>query len=157
MSRNKLLHAVNITLAVILFLPTMSLAENTRGCTKQSVAGSWAFTTTGTIVGIGPAGAIGTYVADGSGNLSGSQTRSLNGDVADETFTGTYSVDSNCRGTDVIQVYESGVLVRTTILRTSYDDNGEHARAIFQSLMLPDGSTLPTVLTIDAERISSNK
>jgi hypothetical protein len=155
MSRKVLVYALTVTLVV--FVPAFASAENTSRCTKQSVAGSWAFTTTGTIVGIGQAGAIGTYVADGSGNLSGSQTRSLNGDVADETFTGTYTVDSNCTGTDVIQVYESGVLVRTTTLRTAYDDNGKHARAIFQSLVLPDGSTLPTILIIDAERISTDR
>jgi hypothetical protein len=103
---------------------------------------------------IGPVAAVGIFTADASGNLSGSQTRSLAGAIADETFTGTYVVNSDCTGTDVIQVYESGVLVRTSTLKVVYDQNGREARAIFQSVVLPNGTSLPAVLTIEAKRIT---
>jgi hypothetical protein len=122
-------------------------------CSRLSVAGAWAFTTNGSIPLIGPVAAVGMYTADGSGKLVGTQTRSLNGDVGDETFTGTYTVDSNCTGIDVIQVYQSGVLVRTTTLKVIYDEGGTDARAIFTTVVLPDGTVLPTVLTIEAKRI----
>jgi hypothetical protein len=122
-------------------------------CSAASVAGKWTFTTTGSIPGIGPVAAVGSYVADASGNLTGSQTRSLNGDVAVETFTGTSTVNSDCTGTDVIQVFESGVLVRTSTLGVVYDDDGSRARAIFTLLVLPDGTSLPTILTIDARHV----
>jgi hypothetical protein len=121
-------------------------------CSAASVAGKWTFTTTGSIPAIGPVAAVGSYVADAAGNLKGGQTRSLNGDVADETFTGTATVNADCTGTDVIQVFESGVLVRTSTLSIEYDDDGQNARAIFTSLILPDGTSLPTILTIDAKR-----
>ncbi|PYV66442.1 MAG: hypothetical protein DMG84_20540 [Acidobacteria bacterium] len=94
---------------------------------------------------------------DASGNLAGTQTRSLNGDVADETFTGNAIVNPDCTGTDVIQVFESGVLVRTTMLNLVYDDNGRAARAIFKSLVLPNGASLPAVLAIEAQKVFSGK
>jgi hypothetical protein len=122
-------------------------------CTIAAVAGKWTFTTNGSVLGVGPVAAVGSYVGDGSGNLVGSQTRSLNGDVADETFTGTLKVNPDCTGTDVIQVFESGQLVRTSTLSVVYDYNGRNARAIFRSLVLPNGTSLPTVLTIDAKRV----
>jgi len=124
-------------------------------CSSKTAIGSWGFTSTGSIPVIGPVAAVGIFTADGSGNLSGSQTRSLAGAIADETFTGTYTVNSDCTGTDVIQVYESGVLVRTSTLKVVYDQNGRESRAIFQSVVLPNGTSLPAVLTIEAKRITS--
>lgn len=138
---------------VLIFLST-SIAQS-RHCSAALVSGKWAFTTTGTIPVIGPVSAVGTFAADSSGKLTGSQTRSLNGDVADETFTGTATVNPDCTGVDVIQVYESGVLVRTTTLNLVYDDEGREARAIFRSLVLPGGTTLQTVLTIEARKVFS--
>lgn len=124
-------------------------------CSNKTAAGTWAFTVSGSIPAIGAAASVGTYTADASGNLSGSQTRSLAGSVADETLTGTYTVNSDCTGTDVIQVFEAGVLVRTSTLKVIYDENGRGARAIFSLVVLPDGSLLPTVLTVDARKITT--
>lgn len=144
--------AIAFAAASVLILLSTSHAQS-RHCSAALVSGKWAFTTTGTIPAIGPVSAVGTFTADRSGNLTGSQTRSLNGDIADETFTGTSNVNEDCTGVDVIQVYESGVLVRTTTLNLVYDDNGRGARAIFKSLVQPDGTTLPTVLTIEARKM----
>jgi hypothetical protein len=52
-------------------------------------------------------------------------------------------------------VFESGVLVRTSTLKVVYDQNGREERAIFQSVVLPNGTSLPAVLTIEAKRITS--
>jgi hypothetical protein len=144
-----------IVLAVtfVLGVTGTSHANDSGHCSRASVAGKWAFTTTGSIPGIGPVAAVGSFTADASGNLKGSQARSLNGDVADETFTGTATVNPDCTGTDVIQVFESGVLVRTSTLSVLYDENGREVRAIFTSLVLPDGTSLPTILTIEAKRV----
>ena len=141
---------------VLLFVAgvALSLAGMAQAsCSKVSVAGQWAFTTNGSIAGVGPVAAVGTYFADTWGNLKGSQTRSLNGAVADETFTGTATVNPDCSGTDVIQVFESGTLVRTSSLSVQYDENGRGVRAIFTSITLPDGTSLPTILTIDGSRV----
>jgi hypothetical protein len=123
-------------------------------CSVASASGKWAFTTTGSIQGVGDVAAVGIYTADPSGHLSGSQTRSLAGQVAAETFTGTFAVKPNCTGSATIQVFESGTLVRTSTLAVAYDDNIREQRAIFTSVVLPDGTSLPTVLTIQARRIS---
>lgn len=141
------------TLTVVLGAAAIAQASDVGRCSRASVAGKWAFTTTGSIPGIGPVAAVGSFTQDASGNLKGSQTRSLNGDVADETFTGTASVNPDCTGADVIQVFQSGVLVRTSSLSVVYDENGQDVRAIFTSLVLPDGTSLPTILTIEAKRV----
>src|SRR2546427_386255 len=78
---------------------------------------------------------------------------SLIGDVADETFAGTYTVNSDCTETDVVQVFLSGQLVRTTTVQSVVDENGQHARSIYSKVELPDGTLLPAVITADATRL----
>jgi hypothetical protein len=126
-------------------------------CTSRTAAGTWGFTTTGSIPGIGPVAATGIFTQDESGNITGTQTRSLNGAIADETFMGTATVNPDCTGTDTIQIFEGGDLVRTSTLHVVLDDNGREARAIFTSLVLPNGPSLPTVLTIEARRVSPKR
>jgi hypothetical protein len=65
----------------------------------------------------------------------------------------TYTVNSDCTGTEVAQVYQSGQLVRTTTLQIVIDQNGDHARSIFSKVELPDGTLLPAVITLDATRL----
>jgi hypothetical protein len=132
-------------------------ASDARSCSTASIAGKFGFTTTGSIPAIGPVAATGLFTQDTSGNITGTQTRSLNGDIADETFTGTATVNPDCTGTDTIQVFEIGVLVRTTTLHVVYDDDGREARAVFTSLVLPDGTSLPSIITIEAGRLFPGK
>jgi hypothetical protein len=132
-------------------------ASHARRCSTASIAGKFGFTTTGSIPAIGPVAATGLFAQDTSGNIAGTQTRSLNGDIADETFAGTALVNPDCTGTDTIQVFESGVLVRTTILHVVYDDDEREARAVFTSLVLPDGTSLPSIITIEARRLFPRK
>ena len=47
----------------------------------------------------------------------------------------------------------SGQLQRTAVLALVYDSNENHARMIFQSLTLPDGTNVPVVLTVEANRL----
>lgn len=147
-------------LLIILFTlaaVSAAYASDARRCSTASVAGKFGFTTTGSVPAIGPVAATGRFSQDASGNITGTQTRSLNGDIADETFAGTATVNPDCTGTDTIQVFESGVLVRTTTLHVVYDDDGREARAVFTSLVLPDGTSLPSIITIEARRIFPGK
>ncbi len=135
---------------------TIGHAQNKPRCSNASVAGKWAFTSTGTLIlPTGPVqvAAVATFTEDASGNLSGSQTRSLGGDVADETFTGTAAVNPDCTATYVVEVFQSGALVRTTTLHVVFDDNLRSARGIFTALVLSNGASLPTVLTLDGKRL----
>jgi len=47
----------------------------------------------------------------------------------------------------------NGQLQRTAALALVYDNNGNHARMIFQSLTLPNSTNVPVVITIDANRL----
>ena len=64
-------------------------------CTNATLAGSY-----GSVQyqGNGYATHLIHYAADGKGNVSGSDTRSVGGTIVMKTFTGTYSVSKNCTG-----------------------------------------------------------
>ena len=154
--RSKRLVSLLITLFALSAV-SVAHASDARRCSTASIAGKFGFTTTGSIPAIGPVAATGVFTQDRSGKITGTQTRTLHGDVADESFTGTATVNPDCTGTDTIQVFESGVLVRTTTLHVVYDDDGREARAVFTSLVLPDGTSLPSIIIIEARRLFPGK
>ena len=140
----------------ILTLALLAVAPSLHGttCSNATAGGNWGFTTNGSVIGLGPVGAVGSFSQDPSGNLVGAQTRSLNGGVADETLTGNVTVNPNCTATATINVYQSGTLVRITTLNVVYVNNVRDAHAIFTSLVLqPSGTALPTVITVDLKRL----
>jgi hypothetical protein len=156
MKHNIALTTLMIAFVALFFLNTAATAQAKlplHSCSNATLAGKWGFTSTGFLIGIGPVAATAISTFDGKGNLSGSQTRSVNGDVADETFAGTYTVNSDCTATDIVKVYQSGQLVRTTTLQIVIDQNGEHGHAIFSKVELPDYTILPAVITLDATRL----
>lgn len=137
-------------------LALASQAAQASQCSNAAAAGSWAYTYTGTIFTPGgplPAASVGHFRQDAAGNVSGSQARTVAGSSGSEHITGTVTVNSDCSATATIQVLVNGQLQRTAALALVYDNNGNHARMIFQSLILPDGTNVPVVLTIDANRI----
>jgi hypothetical protein len=132
-------------------------AEDNGSCSTATVAGKWGYTYTGTIflpTGAVPAASVGSFTQDTKGNLAGSQNRSVGGAYAQETVTGTVTVNRDCTGTLNANVYQSGQLVRTAVIDLVYDNNRTHLRAIFQSATLTDGTDLPVVITIDGMRLS---
>jgi hypothetical protein len=128
-------------------------------CSDASLAGEWGFTITGTIilpnVGPAPVGAVGRIAFDRKGKVVGEQTRSVGGEVADETFSGTYKATADCMADFTVQVFESGNLVRTSTVHLILDDNLREIRAIFTSSALPDSTPLPSILTAEAKRLFS--
>ena len=50
-------------------------------------------------------------------------------------------------------MFVNGQLQRTAVLAVVFDQKMNHARAIFQSLVLPDGSNIPVVITSDNSRL----
>ena len=127
-------------------------------CSNAIVVGGWGFTGTGVIIlptGPVPVAAVGTAQFDPEGNISGSQDRSLGGDSQHETFSGTYSITRSCALTITTNVYDdAGNLQRTTTLRGVVVRNGRQTRMIYQSITLPSGAPLPSVLTLEADRIA---
>jgi len=155
-------HVVRTLLLVtaVAVLTLAPLPAHASPCSYASTAGSWAYTYTGTIFtpsGPLPAASVGHFMQDKAGNVSGSQARSVAGSSGIEDVSGSVTVNSNCTASATINVLVNGQLQRTATLAVVYDSNGNHARMIFQSLTLPNGTNVPVVLTIDANRLSTKE
>jgi hypothetical protein len=150
------------TLGIVFFATLISLVPaaqaHNRSCSQAGVAGDWGYTYTGTIVlptGAIPAAAVGRFTLDAEGNISGTQTRNVGGSVAEETIKGTGTVNHDCTATYKVDVYDgAGNLLRTAVLASVFVDNETELRAMFASLVLPNGASLPTVITVNAKKLS---
>jgi hypothetical protein len=79
--------------------PTSPETDQRTTCSAASLHGTFGFTATGTVDGVGPVARVGWETFDGEGNASGTVTTSLNGSVSPSTFTATYTVNPTCTGT----------------------------------------------------------
>ena len=128
-------------------------------CTSATAAGTFGFTTTGILIlpaptGPVPVGAVGSITFDLNGNAAGSQDRSLGGAFAHETLTGTLTVNRDCTISLLANVFDSsGTLVRTSTIDGVLVNNGKQIRAIFETVVLANGVSLGSVLTVDANRV----
>jgi hypothetical protein len=132
-------------------LASLAPVANAHSCSAENVAGTYAYTSSGTIVNpaVGPFAAVGNITFAGSGSLTGAQTTSIAGDFFDETISGSFSVNSDCTATATVNVYHGTTLARATNLNIVFDDNRKSARGIFL--------TAGTVITVSARRISSDQ
>lgn len=148
--RGKCLGSLIVT--VLTFgLAAPALADD--NCSLARSAGKWSFTDQGTIIGIGPRTAVGVFAFDREGNLqNGVATASLNGAVAGETFSGTYTVNPDCTGTISVDIFASGTKILVVNLNVAFDDDMKHMRAIFASVAMPNGTPLHTVINLDARK-----
>jgi len=144
------------TLAILTVVPLRAEASH---CSQSSAAGDWAYTYTGTVYAPDPfpAAAVGHFSEDSKGNVTGSQTHTLAGATEVEDISGSLTVNQDCTGSGTINVLLSGELLRTATLNVAFDSDGNHARLIFTSLILADGTVLPVVVTVDAMRVSPGK
>src|SRR5215475_13704300 len=141
---------------LVLFAPHAQAAQ----CSLNGAAGKYGFTLTGAVItqaGAIPIAAVGRANLDASGNATGSESRSVGGGFADETFTGSYTVNADCTGTATVQFFESGQLVRTSILSLVFDNNQREIRMVQKSLQLPSGAFLPVVIVVEAKKIFSEE
>lgn len=76
----------------------------------------------------------------------------MSGSFALETFTGTYTVNADCTGTTTLQFFESGQLVRTSVLSIVFDNHEREIRMVQESLELPNGAF---VITAEARKMFS--
>jgi hypothetical protein len=157
MKRNStptMLAAFVVTL--VLSVAATAQSSGSKHCSNAMASGNWAYTYTGTIFtqnGPLPAASVGRYFQDTAGNVVGSQTRSVAGNSGVEDTAGNVTVNKDCTATATINVLVSGQLQRSAALAVVYDSNGNHARMIFQSLTLPDGTNVPVVIILDANRL----
>ena len=124
-------------------------------CSFARAAGTYGVNTSGTVIGVGPRVSAGTVTLDAVGNVSGKATSSLNGVVAGETFSGTYTVNSDCTGAfNNLEIRDlSGTLLLTVTADAAWDDNMREIRGVFTSARLPDGTLLPTVISVEARKM----
>ena len=129
-------------------------------CTSATAAGTFGFTTTGTLIlpsGPVPVGAVGLITFDLNGNAAGSQDRSLGGAFAHETLTGTLTVNRDCTISLLANVFDSsGTLVRTSTIDGVLVNNGKQIRGIFETVVLANGVSLGSVLTVDGNRVQGH-
>lgn len=122
-------------------------------CSLKRAAGKWSFTDNGTVLGIGSRVAVGVLTLDAAGNVSnGAATSSLNGTISQETFSGTYTVNPDCTGTISVTIYSAGVELFVISLNSAFDQDMKHIRAIFTSVVTPNGTVLPAVIGLDGNK-----
>ena len=141
---------IRIALGVFLLIALLGITNTAHAssCRLSGVAGTYGYTTSGSIPTIGAVASVGRIVLDASGNLTGSQTSSFNGTIVHETLSGTYTVNADCTGTATVNVYHSGVLARTTNLEVIFENEQRELRAIFM--------TAGTVLTVNGKKTFHN-
>jgi hypothetical protein len=111
------------------------------------------FTDSGTVVGVGPRTAVGRLTLDAAGNLlNGAATSSLDGAIANETFSGTYTVNPDCMGTISVDIFASGVELFAITGNIAFDNDMKHMRGIFTSVVEPNGTSLLGSLAGAADR-----
>jgi hypothetical protein len=117
----------------LVFAPAVQARE--RACSAAGVAGAWGYTNAGSIPARGAFAfvSVGRAVLDASGKASGNQTTSLNGAIFQETITGSFTVNADCTGTAVVNVFQGQTLVRTSLLDLVFVDNMNEARGIVLS------------------------
>jgi hypothetical protein len=142
-------------LSFAVLLAGLTPAAHASTCSTATVAGDWGFTLTGTLLpstGPVPAAATGKANADTDGKISAMEARNVGGSYAKETGAGKWTVRPDCTGMLNLKFYESGKLVRTSVLAVVFDDNQTHFRLVQKSLTLPDGTQVPVVITADGKK-----
>lgn len=139
------LHSLLFGAISLAFLVGITPTAQARSCSLTGVAGKYGYTTSGSIPTLGPFAAVGTVTLEPSGNFAGTQMTSINGALVAETVSGSYTVNADCTGTAIVNVFHGGVLARTTNLNVVFDNNQRELRAIFL--------TAGTVLTIDGRKM----
>jgi hypothetical protein len=144
--------AVVFAVALMVGLAATAHADD-HACSMARAAGKWSFTDSGTVIGVGPRTAVGVFTLDGNGNVvDASATSSLNGSIAVETFSGTYTVNPDCTGTINVTIYASGVAILNVTLNTAFDDCMRQIRGLFTSVTEPNGTPLSTAVALEGKR-----
>lgn len=152
------------SMLVILSIATLyvSMAPATQAqdnsCSTARAAGDWGFTLSGAILlPTGPVPVAGVVRAsiDTDGNVTtATEARNVGGGFANETLTASWTVESDCTGTLTVNAFESGGLVRISVLSLVFVDNMREVLLVQQSLtQQPGGAVLPVVITANGKRV----
>ena len=137
---------IGFVVAALVTLYMAPAAHAREQCSPRSVAGDWGYTITGTRLPFGPAASVGTFHLDRSGNLTGTQTLSVNGTIVqDEVLVGTFGVSPDCTGSTTVTVSNTP-FPRISHLDVVWLNSSTELRAIFTDAGM--------ILTMDAKRIN---
>lgn len=160
--KRRILRTISV-LAALMLSPVVALADDQSACSRDSAAGTWGHTFTGTVItpsGAVPTAGVGTttFTFHAAGNVydvSGTQHASRNGVVDEETFSGKLVLNPDCTGTLTIGIpnLTSGARLLWAVV---LDDNASEFRAILTSLTPPIGPPVATVTTLEAKRLFSD-
>ena len=114
-------------LAALTGSKAFNLHANPQACTTTILQGGYGAGTTGLINTSGnpndirirtfaPFAEAVYFLFDGHGNLSGTSTADFAGSVFPVTFTGTYTVNSNCTGSLTVDAGASGIVHRDLVI-----------------------------------------
>jgi hypothetical protein len=136
----------------------IGLAPNAQAasCSLANAAGKWGFSYSGTALTLSgpvPIASNGFYAEDALGNIAGAETVNLGGNAVDETIVGKFTIAANCRWTLVANVYQASNLARTSVIDGVWVLNSTQGSASFRSVTLPDGSSLPVTIIINANKM----
>jgi hypothetical protein len=79
-------------------VPKVQAHEVSEGCSLASLKGDYGSVLKGEVLGSGPIVSVGVTTFDGKGHFVADQTINSNGNVAQSSGTGTYTVNRNCTG-----------------------------------------------------------
>jgi hypothetical protein len=135
-------------------------AANAQECSPSQVVGKWAAWTNGNVNGKGPRVSAGIFTLDTFGNVThGQATSSLAGTVIPEVFYGTYSVNPDCTGELVLNIFDtSNNKLFTATLAVYFDDGGKELRGIYTSAVTPPPSNtaLLTEIVVDGRKVGGD-
>jgi hypothetical protein len=160
MKRNIERTTLIIISVVTLCMGLASAAQAADHCSNVKAAGNWGLALTGTLIlptGPVPGAAVARVSVDEAGNIAGTEARNVGGGFANETITGSWTVNSDCTATATVNIYETGVLTRTSVLAIVFVDDSRKFRAVQESLTLPDGTPIPVVITLDGNKLFREK
>lgn len=117
-----------VTALALAMVPTAKADD--KGCSNATLKGTFAhigsgFTTAPPEM-AGPLAGVGTDTFDGNGNITGTATLSLNGNIVSAGETGTYKVNPDCTGAYTVQFSVGG----TTRANFVIADSGNEIHAV---------------------------
>lgn len=140
--------------AVLLILPNLGLAQESKTCTNETLHSSYGFVISGSRPVAGQPGVIelvaGTALTTFDGNGNFTQTDNIHGQVTgfktpDRPGWGTYSINADCTGTMIL--HNEGVPFGLT-LSVVVVDNGKEIRAAVVDITGDSSGTPPPIMVV---------
>jgi hypothetical protein len=159
--KHNIVRTVFFFATLLLALAAVASAQDGRTCSLATLAGEWGVQGTGTLIlpqiGPVPYAAVGRFTRDADGNFSGTETVNVAGKTTPYMFKGTTQVNSDCTGKLTWLTYDmSGNLVNTATIALVWVDNEREALTMVVSITLPNGASLPAVISGIGEKMFPN-